>query len=188
MEALLPALLGAAAGEVGERPQRLARQLAERFGRNGPVLAGIALAATANALIAGAAGGVIAQTVNHRATLLLLALSLVFAGGGALWPLKARRERIDLGRAGPFVASAFAFFVMGFGDKTQFLLLGLAAASGSPWVTAAGGASGTLLASGAAVVAGAALRPAPLGRVRLAVAVLFLLAGLWVGVGALGLA
>ena len=187
MDALVPAFLAALLAEIGDKTQFLAILLAARFVRPGPVLAGIACAAVANSLIAAIGGALIAGMIPFRAFNLLLALALLFAGGGALLPQK----QPDVGiydKAGIFAASLIAFFILELGDKTQFLTFAFAARSQTPLLAGAGAAAGIIVASVPAVVMGAAL-PAtlPLRRIRIGVGILFVLVGVVVGLTALRL-
>lgn len=187
MDALLPAFVAAFLAEIGDKTQLLAALLAIRFVRPVPVLAGIAVAALANALIAGAGGALLSGHVAHRPLTLLLALALIAAGAGAVW----RQKQPEVGiydRLGPFAASAVAFFILEFGDKTQFLTLAIAARAQAPLLAASGAAAGVLLAAAPAVALGRALSTAvPLGRIRLGIGIVFLLVGVATALGALRL-
>lgn len=187
MEALVPAFLAALLAEFGDKTQLLTIILAARFGRPGPVLAGIAVAAIANSLIASIGGALLAGMIPFRAFNLLLAMALVFAGGGALLPQK----QPDIGiydRLGVFAASLIAFFILELGDKTQFLTFAFAARSPTPLLAGAGAAAGIIVASLPAVALGTAL-PAtlPLRAIRIGVGVVLLIVGIIVGLSALRL-
>ncbi len=187
MDALLPAFLAAALAEVGDKTQLLAILLATRLQRPGAVLGGIAVAALANSLIAAIGGNLVAGYINFRAITLMLAVALISAGASALF----RQKQPDIGiyaRLGPFAASAIAFFILEFGDKTQFLTFAIAARAHSPILAAAGATAGIVLASAPAVALGAQL-PAtlPIARIRTGIGILFLLIGTVVVLGALRL-
>lgn len=187
MDGLLPTFVAALLAEIGDKTQLLAALLAVRYRRNGAVLGGLALAALANSLIAAFGGRLIAELVNFRAISLMVALALLAAGAGGLFRQKPPLDGSP-GRLGPFAASAIAMFVLEFGDKTQFLTLTLAARADSLWLAACGAAAGMLVAAVPAVALGDKLRTTlPIGRARTGVALLFLLVGLVVAVGALRL-
>lgn len=187
MDALLPAFLAALFAEIGDKTQFLAVLLAARFPRHGGVLAGIAVAALANSLIAAAGGQLVHMLVNHRAIALMTALALLSAGAGSLW--RGKPPRLEgKGRGGAFWASAFAFFVLEFGDKTQFLTMTLAARADSFWLAGIGAAAGIILASAPAVMLGAGLPKAlPLVAMRIGAGLLFITIGTVVALGALRL-
>ena len=187
MDGLLPAFLAAALAEIGDKTQLFAVLLASRFGRPGTVLGGIAVAALVNSVIAAMGGGLVAGMINFRAITLLLALALLSAGSGALF----RQKQPAVGiyeRLGPFAASAIGFFILEFGDKTQFLTFAIAAHAQMQLLAAVGATAGVVLASAPAVALGVAL-PAtlPVARIRMAVGILFLLVGAIVALGALRL-
>ena len=188
MDALLPAFLAAALAEIGDKTQILAALLAMRF-RHAPasVLGGIALAALANSLIAGIGGGFVAGQIGFRPISLLLALALIAAGAGGLFRQKQPHVGI-YDRLGPFAASATAFFILEFGDKTQFLTFALAARAQAPLLAAAGAAAGIVLASAPAVILGDRLATTlPVAPARIGIGILFTLIGIIVALGALRL-
>ena len=89
MDALLTALLGCFLAEIGDKNQLLVLALATRFRRNGPIIAGILLAASANAALAAIAGAFLAPMLSSDARLLFLSLALLFLGIGLLWRVKS---------------------------------------------------------------------------------------------------
>ncbi|MDB5682409.1 MAG: hypothetical protein JWM38_828 [Sphingomonas bacterium] len=187
MDGLLPALLAVALAEVGDKTQLLAILLAVRFGRPAPILAGIAVAALANSLIAAIGGALVAGMVPFRAITLMLAVALLSAGAGSLMRQKPPKVGI-YDRLGPFAASAVAFFILEFGDKSQFLTFAVAARAQVPMLAAAGATIGILLASVPAVMLGDALpRTVPIRVIRVGIGILFVVIGVIVGLGALRL-
>ncbi|MDT9599326.1 TMEM165/GDT1 family protein [Sphingosinicella rhizophila] len=187
MDALLSTFLAAAMAEWGDKTQLLVMALAARYGRPGPVLAGIFLAAIANALAAAFGGTLLNGMITLRAISLLVAVSLVFAGVAGL----VGNKTPDMGatwRTGPFLTAAGCFFLLEFGDKTQFLTAALAAQFDSLLLAAAGAAAGVAAASLPAVLLGDRLAVVmPLRAIRLTAAILFLILGLVVAVNALRL-
>src|SRR3954470_21779614 len=96
--------------------------LAARFQRPALVLAAVAIAALANSALAAFGGSLIHAYITLRAISLLLALALIFAGAGALW----REKTPEMGaswKVGAFLTTLGCFFLLEFGDKTQFLTL-----------------------------------------------------------------
>ena len=85
MDALLTALLGCLLGEMGDKSQWLVLALATRYDRNRAVIAGIIVAALANAAISAFAGAWIGPMLGPDARLLFLALATLFLGIGLLW-------------------------------------------------------------------------------------------------------
>lgn len=187
MDALLIAFVAAALGEWGDKTQLLAAALAARYAKPTPILAGIALAALANSLIAAIGGAMLRDMVTVRALTLLLALALLFAGGAGLF----RQKAPDLGatwKTGAFVTSAGCFFLLEFGDKTQFITAAISARFDAVASAAAGAAAGVLASSVPAVLLANRLGAVvPLQTIRLTVATLFSVTGLLVAITALRL-
>jgi putative Ca2+/H+ antiporter (TMEM165/GDT1 family) len=139
MDALLTALLGCFLAEIGDKNQLLVLALAARFGRDGAMIAGIFIAAAANAAIAAAAGAFLAPMLGSDARLLFLALALLFLGIGLLWPVKPPDPLVGW-PTGPLLTSALGLFILGFGDGSQFLILGIATRTADPILAGIGGA------------------------------------------------
>lgn len=187
MEALVTAFAAAFAAEWGDKTQLLTAALAARYGAPGRVLIGIGLAAIANAAIAGVAGGMLSGMVTLRALSLLVALALLAAAFSSITPSKAP----DMGRLaalGAFSGAALAFFLVEFGDKTQFTTAALAARFDAPILGAAGAAAGVIAANVPAVLLGDKLpRAVPLRTIGWAAAAAFLIAAFLIAVNALRL-
>ncbi|HEY0043035.1 MAG TPA: TMEM165/GDT1 family protein [Allosphingosinicella sp.] len=187
MEPLLTSFIAAALAEWGGKTQLLAVALAVRYRSAGPVLAGIAIAALLNALIAAAAGLLVHGYIALRAISLLIALALVFAGVAGLMSSKEVKMG-ETWKTGPFLTSLGCFFLLEFGDKTQFLTFAISAQFNSLALAAAGATAGVVAASVPAVVMAEQLPNAvPMKAVRIGAALLFLLVGLIVAVNALRL-
>jgi putative Ca2+/H+ antiporter (TMEM165/GDT1 family) len=188
MDALLTAFIGAALAEWGDRTMLFVVVLAARFGKAGPILAGLALAALINGAVAAFGGVLIHDLVATRALSLLVALALLMAGAGSLIsrrpPAMAARWR-----TGAFVTAAASLTILEIGDKTQFLTFALAARFDSVALTLAGAVAGILVANAPAAVLGSAFpQNVPLRPIRYAVGALFLVTGFWLAVKALDLA
>jgi putative Ca2+/H+ antiporter (TMEM165/GDT1 family) len=187
VDALLTTLVAAFLAEWGDKTQLLVVALAARFQRPATVLAAVALAALANSALAAFGGSLVHGFITLRAISLLLALALIFAGVAGLF----RDKSPDMGatwRVGAFLTTLGCFFLLEFGDKTQFLTGALSAQYNAPILAAAGATVGIVVADAPAALLGAALPKAlPLRGIRLGVGVLFLLIGLYVAVSALRL-
>lgn len=187
MDALLIALLGCLIGEIGDKSQLLALALATRFNRNGAVIAGIVVAAIANAAISATAGAYIGPMLGSDARLLFLALSLLFLGLGLFWPMKAP-DPLDGWKIGAFLTTALGLFILGFGDGPQFLILGLATRTADPALAAIGGAIGIIAACVPVVLLRDLLLAAlPIRAIRLCGGGVLLLAGAITALSALAL-
>ena len=187
MDALLSAFVAAGLAEWGDRTQLFVIVLAARYVRPAPIIAGLALAALANSLLAAYAGTFIAPLIPVRAASLLVAIALIFAAAGSL----LRRRPPDMGmgwRMPAFATAAISLFLLEFGDKTQFLTFALAARYDSLPLTAAGATAAIVAANIPAALLGCRLGAvAPLQPLRYAIAGLFLVTGFIVAVNALEL-
>lgn len=187
MDALLIALLGCLLGEIGDKSQLLVLALANRYDRNGAVIAGLITAAVANAALSALAGAYIGPMLGADARLLFFALSLLFLGAGMLWPLRAP-DPLAKWPVGAFLTTALGLFILGFGDGPQFLILGIATHSANPALAAIGGAVGVIAASLPVILLrGRALALLPVRAVRRCGGVLLLMVGATSALSALGL-
>jgi putative Ca2+/H+ antiporter (TMEM165/GDT1 family) len=187
MDALLPPLVAAFLAEWGDKTQLLAVMLAIQFRRTNAVLLGIAAAAMLNSLAAAFVGSLITGVITFRALTLMTALALVFAGIGALLPQKPPKLHSQ-GAGGVMFASFFAFGVLEFGDKTQFMTTTLAARADSIWLAAIGATVGIMAATVPGVVMAERFSSAlPVRAFRLTSGVILLSAGVFVALGALRL-
>ena len=187
MDALLSTFVAALLAEWGDRTQLLVVLLAARYRSAAPILAGVAVGALANAMLAAAGGLVVGGMVTLRAMSLLVALALLFAGIGGLIGRKAPEMGTGW-RIGAFLTTAICFFLLEFGDKTQFLTAALAAQFDAAVLATLGATAGVLAAAVPAAVLGDGLaQQAPLKAIRLGIAALFLIVGCFVAVSALRL-
>lgn len=187
MDALLTALIGCLAGEIGDKSQLLVLALATRFRRNGALIAGIAVAAIANAVIAASAGAWIAPMLGTSARLLFLALSVLFLGAGMLWSAKSP-DPLSSWPTGPFLTAALGVFILGFGEGSQFLILGIATRSADPALAALGGALGMMAALVPVVLLRERITRVPLRAIQMGAGAVMLIIGLALAVSALGIA
>jgi len=187
LDALLTTLVAAFLAEWGDKTQLLVIALAARFRRPRTVLAGVAVAAAANSALAAAGGAILHGFIMLRFLSLLVALALISAGAGGLF----RNKTPDMGaswRAGAFLTTLGCFFLLEFGDKTQFLTVAFAAQYDQPILAAAGASVGIIAASAPAALLGNGLAEAlPLRKIGFGVGILFVLIGLVVAVNALRL-
>lgn len=188
MDALLTTFLAAALAEMGDKTQLLVVALAARYRKAGPVLLGVAIAALANSFLAAAGGTLVNGMITLRAISLLVALAMIFAAIAGLMPQSDEREMGSSWKTGALVTTATCFFLLEFADKTQFLTFALSAQFNSMGLAATGATAGVILANAPAALLGARLpQILPLPRIRLAIAILFLIGGLIVAVNALRL-
>ncbi|WP_315761025.1 hypothetical protein [Sphingomonas sp. Y38-1Y] len=188
MDSLLTALVAALLAGAVDRPAWLAAILGERFGPRAGVLAGIVLAQAAVMAIAVAGALAVRDLMNSNARSLLLALSLIFAGAGALMPAKPPRDRLEGWTIGAFATSLAGTFILAFGERVQFVAFGAAAAGSSPILAGIGAAAGAAVAGVAAAMLGErAWRRLPLRAIGAVGGALLLIAGIVTALGALRL-
>ncbi|HJQ18631.1 MAG TPA: TMEM165/GDT1 family protein [Allosphingosinicella sp.] len=188
MDALLTTFIAAALAEFGDKTQLLVAALTIAYRRPLPIILGLALAALASALIAAAGGVIVHDMITLRASALLVALALLFAGATGL--LRAGPPApVKPGRMPAFLVAAICLFAAEMGDKTQFLTAALAARFDSFALAAAGATAGVIAANIPAALLGARYaKVVPLQAARIAIGGLFLLFGAIVTIGALRLA
>ena len=114
-------------------------------------------------------------------------IALVLQGGGALFPAKAP-DRLERWRLGAAATSLLGLFILAFGDGVQFIVLTLSARAELVWLAPLGATLGSLaVIAPAALLGEAGWRALPLRSLRIGIGILFLIVGLWLGVGALRL-
>jgi Ca2+/H+ antiporter, TMEM165/GDT1 family len=147
MDVLLSAFIAVLLTEMGGKVQANMRALAGRFPAAGPQLLGLVLCSSLASLAVGAAGGaVIADLVEERARLLLVAIALLFAATVMIIPFRTAPLPE---RSGLLAVGLPRLIAAQLGDASQFLVFALAAWSGAPFIAA--------LAGTMAVVAAAAM-------------------------------
>ncbi len=186
MDALMLCLIASAVAAFGGRWWLLGSAIAARKGV--PVaLPGIAVSAIVAAGLSAVAGGLIADGVRGPGMLLFLALSLLFGGASALWPVKPIADRVTDSARGPVTATILLLATQ-LSDSAPFIILAAAAWSQTGGFAAFGGAIGLLAAAGAGLAIGPDQRTmVRVGQIRIAVGIVLLLLGAWVAVSALGL-
>jgi putative Ca2+/H+ antiporter (TMEM165/GDT1 family) len=159
MEAFFVSTALVAVAEIGDKTQLLALMLAARYRKPVPILAGILCATLANHALAAWIGAEVA--------------------GWCLIPDKADDGPQTAGKAGAFLATLVAFFIVEIGDKTQIATVALAARFQSLIAVTAGTTLGMLLANAPVVLFGDAIaKRLPLRIVRIVAALLFVALGL----------
>ncbi len=160
--------------ETGDKTQLLAFTLAARFRKPWVVLAGILVATLLNHGLAAWAGSLVSAWLSP--TILAWILAACFLGFG-LWILVPDKDDDSekQPRFGPFLTTAFLFFLAEMGDKTQFATIALGAKYQSVlWVTA-GTTLGMMIADGLAIFLGEKLADKVQAKwIRIVTAVLFI--------------
>ena len=184
----MAALVAAAAAQIGDRTAWLAAILADRWRRPALVIAMAALALLAAGGIAAAGGAFIAPTIAPNAKRLLLGVALLLQGGGSVFAAKMP-DRLAGWRIGAAATSLAGIFILAFADGIQFIVAALAAQTSVPALAAIGATLGSLaVIAPAALMGEAAWLRLPLHRVRIVVAMVFLIVGTVLALSALGLA
>ncbi|AJP70835.1 TMEM165/GDT1 family protein [Sphingomonas hengshuiensis] len=187
MEAIVPAFLLALLTQIGDRPALLTAILADRYAAPIRVAIVAGLVHAAIALLAALGGAAIGPGLSPHAARLLLGVALVMAGIGGLWPSKPPAG-LEAWRNGAVVAPLLGALVSALGDRGPFVTLALAA-GGLPWFAAAGATLGAFaVALVAAVLGERCWQALPLRRTRGVLGVALLGTGLYLMLGALGLA
>ena len=187
MDALMAALVAAALGQVGDRIPWLAAILADRYRKPTLIITMAALALAAAGGIAATFGALLAPRLTPEAKQLFLAMALLLLGSGVVGQTKPP-ERLDRWRLGGMATSFLGLFILAFGDGVQFVVLALAARTTMPWLAVVGAVIGSMAVVGPAAILGERDWLAlPLAMARRVIAVLFLIAGAWLALGALEL-
>ena len=186
MEAIVPAFLLAVLTQLGERPALLTAILADRYGRPLTVALAAGLAHAGGNALAALAGRAMAPMLTPNAQSLLFAVALLIGGFGGIWRVKPP-GRLEAWPLGSFLTPLLGIFILALGDRTQFFTLALAT-RGEPWFAAAGATLGAFaICFVAAVLGELSWRNIGFAKLRVGVALLFLAAGAWIGLGALRL-
>jgi putative Ca2+/H+ antiporter (TMEM165/GDT1 family) len=185
MDVLVISFVAALVATWSDKTQLVTAMLVERTQRPLLVVAGLVLALAVGNVVAAVAGAWIGHLINPRATTLLTALALLFAGGSGL--IMRRPPRPATAKL-PLLTAFILCLAAEMGDRTQFLTFALAGHYDSAPFAAAGATAGALAACLPALVLGEALRTAtPFRALRYVGAALFLSAGFVVAVQALRL-
>ena len=153
-----------ATAEIGDKTQLLALMLAARYRRPVPIILGILVATLANHAVAAWVGAFAAELIGPTALRWALGLTFLAMAGWCLIPDEADEAPRTASRAGAFLATTVAFFVVEIGDKTQLATVALAARFSDLVLVTAGTTFGMMIANVPAVLFGDAIAR----RVRLA--------------------
>lgn len=180
MEAGLVSLVVVALAEVGDRTQLLAAMLAARFRQPVWVLAGIFVATVANHGLSAALGYYAGDLLKGPWLAALVAVSFFATAAWSLLPETAQSDPPQVRGLGVFMATAFAFFLVEIGDRTQVATISLAARFHAIAAVAAGTTLGMMAANAPAVLFGdRVMRIAPPWLLRFGAPALFAALGLW---------
>ena len=187
MEPLLVSAGVVAIAEIGDKTQLLALILATRYRRPVPIILGILVATLANHALAAWAGGLAADWIGPVALRWILGVLFLGMAAWCLIPDKAGGTPQYGAKAGAFVATLVAFFLVEIGDKTQLATVALAARYAAFGAVVTGTTLGMMLANVPVVLLGERLAGRiPLRLTRAVAAVAFALLGalvVWDGLG-----
>lgn len=187
MDALMAALVLGAICQAGDKTPWLAAILADRFRAPWLVIAATSVALAGNYALGVVGALLIAPMMTPNARLLLLALALVLAGVSTTFRSRSP-DRLEGWRLGAFGTSALGLAIMIFGDRMQFVVVGLAVRSELPWLAAVGGTIGALaVAAPAALLGERQWLALPQAAIRIGTAVLLTVVGIIMGLTALQL-
>jgi Ca2+/H+ antiporter, TMEM165/GDT1 family len=184
MEAFLVSTGVVALAEIGDKTQLLALVLAARFRKPWPVIFGILAATLLNHAAAGFIGTLASAWLAGPWMRWILGLSFIAMAAWALIPDKLDQTPDVAARAGAFVTTLVAFFLVEIGDKTQIATVALAAQYEALVPVVVGTTLGMLLANVPVVLlGGAAASRLPLKFIRVAAAAIFVVLGIAVLAG-----
>ncbi|MDF0543162.1 TMEM165/GDT1 family protein [Sphingobium sp. H39-3-25] len=189
MEAFLTSTALVALAEMGDKTQLLAMLLATRFRKPVPIIMGILFATMANHFLAALVGHEAAGLLQSPWFRYAVALSFIAMAAWTLIPDKIDEDAPlkAPSKAGVFVTTLVAFFLVEMGDKTQVATVALGARFENVFAVTAGTTLGMMIANVPAVIFGEALaKRVPMRALQLGAALLFLLLGLWMLAGLVG--
>lgn len=182
MEAFLTSAALVALAEMGDKTQLLAMLLATRLRKPVAIILGIFAATLLNHFLAALVGHSIAGVLTQDWFRYAVAISFIVM---ALWTLIPDTIDEDAplaapSRAGVFLTTAIAFFLVEMGDKTQVATVALGARFNSLLAVTAGTTFGMMAANIPAILFGDVLaKKVPMRALQLSAALLFLALGLW---------
>jgi Ca2+/H+ antiporter, TMEM165/GDT1 family len=187
MDSLVPALIAALLAASCDKPAWLAAGLSDRA-RPAPVIAGSIVAQIALMAIGAGAAAALGGVLTPNARGLLAGIALIAAAVGCVLPPRAPRDTLAGWRLGPFLTSAIGIFILGLGERVQFVAFGLAAWGSSPALAGLGAAIGAAIPGIAAATLGeAGWRALPLRTIGWVGAALLGAAGIALALGGLRL-
>lgn len=167
--------------EFGDKSQLLAIVLATRFRNPRAVIAGMALGLLANHALAGAVGTLLARFLSEDILRWGVGLGFLAAALVALLPIGEEKgeERAPVSGRSAFWVTAGTFFLVEMGDRTQLLIVALAARFETAVPVVLGATTGILFALVPAVLfADRLLARLPLRLIRYAAAAVFAALGI----------
>ena len=182
MDALFTSTALVALAEMGDKTQLLAMLLATRFRKPVPIIFGILIATIANHFLAALLGHSIAGVLTQDWFRYAVALSFIAMAAWTLVPDKIDEDAPlkAPSKAGVFLTTLVAFFLVEMGDKTQVATIALVARFDNLIAVTTGTTLGMMIANVPAVLFGEALaRKVPMRALQVGAALLFLLLGLW---------
>ena len=147
MDALIPTFIAVLLAETGDRTQYHTHRLGMVFADHRPVYAALIIAAMINLGFGALGGALIATMLTFEARTLFAGLALIFAG---LPMLMALRHSKPIIAKRPFLTSLFWLMPAQIAGASPFLIAGLAARTGMPILSFAGGLAAMLVAAAAA--------------------------------------
>lgn len=186
MDALVPAFILALLLMPGDPAALATARLASRTGRPFAAATGALLGIALGCTLAGTGGGALRATLTPEAQRLMLALALVATAIGLVMP--AKPHKLDGWKLGAFGTGLVGIGALSLGGSVQFLVLALALVTGMPVLAAAGAALAVAAVLGVAATLGEAeWRRLPATAIRRSPAPVLLVAGAFIGLGALRL-
>lgn len=182
MEALFTSAALVALAEMGDKTQLLAMLLATRFRKPMPIILGILFATLANHFLAALVGHSIAGVLTQPWFRYAVAASFIAMAAWTLIPDKIDEDAPlkAPSKAGVFMTTLIAFFLVEMGDKTQVATVALGARFDNLFAVTAGTTLGMMIANVPAVLFGEALaKKVPMRALQVGAALLFLALGLW---------
>ena len=182
MEAFFTSAALVALAEMGDKTQLLAMLLATRFRKPVPVIAGIFAATLANHFLAALVGHSVAGVLKEAWFRYAVAASFSAMAAWTLIPDKVDEDEPlrAPSKAGVFLTTLVAFFLVEMGDKTQVATVMLGARFDNVLAVTAGTTMGMMIANVPAVLFGEALaKKVPMRALQIGAALLFLGLGLW---------
>jgi len=182
MEAFFTSATLVALAEMGDKTQLLAMLLATRFRKPVPVIAGIFAATLANHFLAALVGHSVAGVLKEAWFRYAVAASFIAMAAWTLIPDKIDEDEPlrTPSKAGVFLTTLVAFFLVEMGDKTQVATVMLGARFDNVLAVTAGTTMGMMIANVPAVLFGEALaKKVPMRALQIGAALLFLGLGLW---------
>lgn len=185
MDALIPTFIAVLLAETGDRTQYHTHRLGMVFADHRPVYAALIIAAMINLGFGALGGALIAPMLTFEARTLFAGLALIFAGLPMIMTLRHSKPIVA---KRPFLTSLFWLMPAQIAGASPFLIAGLAARTGMPILSFAGGLAAMLVAATPPLLLRAEWPGAiPFGAMRRVAAGLLIAAGLWFIIRALRL-